>query len=87
MSGFIKALFAGFMTAALVGGALFVSAPAEARMTAKNKAILKHTRLQCKAQAEKLQPVMGWFERRKFVSNCVIDALKDRPDIDPNDLD
>jgi hypothetical protein len=86
MSRFAKAFAAGVIATGLFCGTAFTPVPAAA-MSNRNKTILKHTKAQCKAKADKRKDVLGWLDRRKMVANCVIDALKDRPDIDPLDID
>jgi hypothetical protein len=57
------------------------SAPALAAVpTAAEKAALKQAILSCKSEAKGKK--VPWLQRRKYVSNCVVEALKDKPQID-----
>jgi hypothetical protein len=86
MPRFVAGLFASIFVMGLVSGTAFMATHAEAaQLTEAQKAIVKHTRSQCKDQAK--AKGLGWLERRLFVANCVIEGLKDHPEIDPMDLD
>ena len=49
-----------------------------------DKAALKTAIVTCKAQAKDQK--VKWLARRKYVNNCVTEALKDRPHIDVMDV-
>jgi hypothetical protein len=56
-------------------------APAEAaRLSKAEKVALKQAIVACKAQAKGRK--IKWLARRKYVNNCVTEALKDHPNID-----
>jgi hypothetical protein len=60
--------------------ALGLGGAASAQTTAKtDKAALKEAVVSCKAEAKGKK--VAWLKRRKYVSNCVVEALKDRPSI------
>lgn len=48
--------------------------------TPAEKAALKQAILSCKSEAKGKK--VPWLQRRKYVSNCVVEALKDKPQID-----
>ena len=48
--------------------------------TAAEKAALKQAIASCKSEAKGKK--VPWLQRRKYVKNCVIEALKDKPNID-----
>lgn len=52
--------------------------------TAAEKAALKQAIASCKSEAKGKK--VPWLQRRKYVKNCVIDALKDKPNIDVTTL-
>jgi hypothetical protein len=80
MSQFVTALSAGIIATVLVSGSAFMPTPAEAAKLSKaDKALLKETTVECRAQAKAKK--LGWLASRKFVKSCVIQALKDRPNI------
>ncbi len=61
------------------------AAPAKAAPASKaDKAALKTAIVTCKAQAKDQK--VKWLARRKYVNNCVTQALKDRPHIDVMDV-
>ena len=65
----------------LVSVAAVMPRPAEAANPSKaDKATLKRAIVACKAEAkgEKIK----WLSRRKYVNNCVTEAMKDHPNID-----
>ena len=57
----------------------FAAAP-----TSAEKAALKQAIQSCKSEAKGKK--VPWLQRRKYVSNCVVEALKDKPQIDVNAL-
>src|SRR5262249_52629080 len=52
--------------------------------TAAEKAALKQAIASCKSEAKGKK--VPWLQRRKYVKNCVIEALKDKPSIDVTTL-
>jgi hypothetical protein len=55
--------------------------PAEAAGPSKaDKAALKRAIVACKAEAKGKK--IKWLSRRKYVNNCVTEAMKDHPTID-----
>lgn len=80
MHHFQKALFAWSITTAIVLGA--VSTPASARaanVSNADKAALKRAVVACKAQARGKR--IRWLSRRRYVNDCVTEAMKDRPNM------
>ena len=69
MSRFVTALFAGIIATVLVSGTAFMPTPAEAAMSAADKAALKEKTAECTKQAKDQK--LGWLARRKFVKSCV----------------
>ena len=57
----------------------FAAAPTSAEKAALNQAIQS-----CKSEAKGKK--VPWLQRRKYVKNCVVEALKDKPQIDVNAL-
>ncbi len=90
MSRFATALLKCVTAAALCGGTALMpttakAAPAKAAPASKaDKAALKTAIVTCKAQAKDQK--VKWLARRKYVNNCVTQALKDRPHIDVMDV-
>jgi hypothetical protein len=65
----------------LAGDAVLISSPAEAARPSKaEKAALKQAIVACKAEAKGKK--IKWLSRRKYVNNCVIEAMKYHPNID-----
>ncbi|MCC8934976.1 hypothetical protein XH93_02675 [Bradyrhizobium sp. CCBAU 51753] len=55
--------------------------PAEAaRPTKAEKVALKRAIVACKAEAKGKK--IRWLSRRKYVNNCVTEAMKDHPNMD-----
>jgi len=75
MSRFATALLA-CVTAAALAGTTAVAAP----VSKADKVALKTAIVACKAQAKGQK--VKWLARRKYVNNCVTEALKGRPNID-----
>jgi hypothetical protein len=70
MSRLVTALSTAIIATALVGGAAFVPAPAEAaKMSAAEKAALKEKTADCNKQAKEQK--LGFLKRHKFVKECV----------------
>ncbi len=85
MSQFAPKLFAGIIATVVVSSIAFMPAPAEAaRMTKAETAAWKQANVACKAEAKGKK--LGWFAKRKFVKGCLVEALKDHPNIDVNKL-
>lgn len=64
------------LVAMTVGSAsAFAAAP-----TAAEKAAVKQAILSCKSEAKGKK--VPWLQRRKYVKGCVVEALKDKPQID-----
>jgi len=57
----------------------FAAAP-----TPAEKAAVKQAIQSCKSEAKGKK--VPWLQRRKYVKNCVIEALKDKPNIDVTTL-
>ena len=79
MSGFSKSLFACVVATGLAGGAALTPAVAAAP-TAAEKVALKQAIASCKSEAKGKKVAL--LQRRKYVKNCVVEALKDKPNID-----
>ena len=78
MYHFAAALFAGIIATGLISGTAFVPTPAEAaKMSKADTVALKEATAACKAEAKDKK--IRWPASRKFVNNCVMNALKDRP--------
>lgn len=73
MHHFATALSAGIIAAVLVSSTAFVPTPVQA--AAAEKVALKEATVACKAEAKDKK--IRWPASRKFVSSCVIAALKD----------
>jgi hypothetical protein len=91
MSQFAKAFSAGIIATLIVSGTAFVPTPAEAaRLSKADKVALKKATVACKAEARGKKIGMNagqdeaeqWLAIRKFVKNCILEALKDHPNID-----
>jgi hypothetical protein len=70
---------------ALVMSIGFMPAPAEAaRMTKTEKGAWKQANVACKAEAKGKK--IRWLGKRKFVKDCLKEALKEQPNIDVDKL-
>jgi hypothetical protein len=79
MSRYIKTT--SFIAVLFVGVAAVVSWPAEAASPSRaDKAALKRAIVACKAEAKGKK--IKWLSRRKYVNNCVTEAMKDHPNMD-----
>lgn len=79
MSRFTKAKF--FVAVLLVSVAAVMSWPAGAASPSQaDKAALKRAIVACKAEAKGKK--IKWLSRRKYVNNCVTEAMKDHPNMD-----
>jgi hypothetical protein len=86
MNRFFTGLAVGIVGTAIVGGIAFMLIPVSARGLSKDtQAIYDRVKQQCKTEAKDRS--LGLLQRRKYVANCVMDALKERPEADPCDLD
>ena len=64
-----------------VGVAAVMPLPAEAAGPSKaDKVALKRAIVACKAEAKGKK--IKWLSRRKYVNNCVTEAMKDHPNMD-----
>jgi hypothetical protein len=86
MSRFTTPLFTCMIAAALGGsGGALMRTPAEAAPVSQaDKAAVKQAIVACKAEAKGKK--VKWLSRRKYVNQCVAEALKGRPDMDVNQL-
>jgi hypothetical protein len=83
MAQFVKALFIGTIATVLVGGTAFMPSPAEAAKLSKAEQVaVKQATVACKAEAKGRK--LGWLAGRRFVKRCLIQALKEHPNIDVN---
>jgi hypothetical protein len=64
---------------AIGSGSALAAAP-----TPAEKAAVKQAISSCKSEAKGKK--VPWLQRRKYVKNCVIEALKDKPNIDVTTL-
>jgi hypothetical protein len=81
MSRFASALLTCITAVVLTAGAALMPTTAKAAPVSKaDKAALKTAIVACKAQAKGQK--VKWLARRKYVNNCVVEALKGRPHID-----
>lgn len=74
MSRFATILVASVIAFGLGGGATLAQTAGKT-----DKVLLKEAIVSCKAEAKGKK--IAWLKRRKYVSNCVVEALKDRPSI------
>jgi hypothetical protein len=79
MTRLITVLCAGVVAIAVGSGSALRPAAA-ATLTPAEKTALKEAIASCKSEAKGKK--IAWLKRRKYVSNCVVEALKDRPNID-----
>jgi hypothetical protein len=79
MSRFTKVT--SFIAVLLVSVATVMFWPANAASPSKaDKTALKRAIVACKAEAKGKK--IKWLSRRKYVNNCVTEAMKDHPTID-----
>ena len=84
MSRLIKAT--SFIAMLWISVAAVIPGPAEAANPSKaDKATLKRAIVACKAEA-KGKKIRWWLSRRKYVNNCVTEAMKDHPNMDVTTL-
>ena len=86
MSRFAAALSTCIIIAIVlaIGTALMSSPAAAARISKADEIALKQAIVACKAEAKGKK--MGWLAGRKYVNNCVAEALKGRANINVNQL-
>src|SRR5438477_10561514 len=85
MYHFATALSAGIIATVLVSGTAFMPTPADAaKMSNAESVALKQATVACKAEAKGRK--IGWPASRKYVKNCITTALKDRPNMDINQV-
>src|SRR5437868_14165637 len=77
-------LFISILGVAVVAGAGFMPAPAEAakKLSSAEQKAWKEANVACKGKAKGQK--LGFFARRKFVKGCLVEALKGYPNIDVN---
>ncbi|MET4220816.1 hypothetical protein ACVWWG_006301 [Bradyrhizobium sp. LB7.2] len=74
-----------FVAVLFVSVAAVVPKPAEAASPSKaDKIALKRAIVVCKAEAKGKK--IKWLSRRKYVNNCVAEAMKDHPSMDVSTL-
>jgi hypothetical protein len=72
---FTKSVFSLVIVMTIGSAGVFAAVP-----TAAEKAALKQAIASRKSEAKGKK--VPWLQRRKYVKNCVIEALKDKPNID-----
>ena len=78
MTRFHKALFTCGITTAIVCGAISTTTPAEAaNVSNADKAALKRAIVACRAKARGRE--IRRLSRRRYVNDCVTEAMRDRP--------
>ena len=86
MNRFFIGLVVGVVGTAIVGGIVYTLIPVSAKGLFKDtQAIYDHVKMQCKTEAK--EKSLGLLQRRKYIANCVMDALKEHAEADPFDLD
>lgn len=78
-----KILSAGMIVSGIIGG-LAVTSPADAKVTKEDRALLRKTAAECKAEAKEKK--LKWRERRKWVRSCVTVKLEKHPDVNVREL-
>jgi hypothetical protein len=73
--------FAAIVGTVFLGSAAFISPAEAAKLSKAELAAYKQANVACKAEA-KGKKVGGYFARRKYVKNCIVEALKTHPNID-----
>src|SRR5262245_3422539 len=80
LSRFVRLSFLTIVAAAFIGNAATLPAFAQAKKMSKAEEVaLKQAIASCKAEAKGKK--VKWLSRRKYVNNCVQEALKDHPNI------
>jgi len=86
MNRFLAGLAVGIVGTAIVGVIIFMLMPVTAKgLTKDQQAIFDHTKVQCKSDAK--SKGLGLLERRKYIANCVVEGLKEHPEMGPYDFD
>ncbi|MBV9259839.1 MAG: hypothetical protein JO205_00555 [Pseudolabrys sp.] len=78
-----------YSTAMLVAAALAgisVSTAAQAAMSKKDQAVVKHVKAECKAKAKNDAKGLGFVEKWRIYSDCINDAAKQNSGIDFSDI-
>jgi hypothetical protein len=83
MSRLVKLLSAATIITGIFSVAL-LSAPAEARVSKQEKALLRQAATQCKAELKGKK--LGWSARRKWVKSCVTAKLEKHPGVNVHEL-
>jgi len=73
--------FAAIVGIVFLGSVAFVCPAEAAKLSKAELAAYKQANVACKAEA-KGKKVGGFLARRKYVKNCIIEALKGKPDVD-----
>ena len=72
------------ITTTVLSGAIAIvigcAGASAATLTPAEKTALKQAISSCKSEAKGKK--VPWLQRRKYVKNCVVEALKDKPNID-----
>jgi hypothetical protein len=84
MSQLVKVVSAGIVVAGIFSGVALMPSPAEAVISQKEKALLRQSVTECKAEAKEQK--IKWGSRRKYVKSCVIGKLKAHPGVDADEL-
>ena len=84
MLRFVKIASAGFIVSGIFAGIALTSSPAEAKVTKEDRALLRKTVAECKAEAKEKR--LKWRERRKWVRSCVTVKLEKHPGVNVQEL-
>jgi len=84
MLRFVKIVSAGFIVSGVFGGIALTSSPAEAKVTKEERALLRKSVAECKAEAKEKR--LKWRERRKWVRSCVTVKLEKHPGVNVQEL-
>jgi hypothetical protein len=79
-----KVLSAGIIVSGILSGIALTSSPAEAKVTKEERALLKKTVAECKAEAKDKR--LKWRERQKWVRSCVTVKLEKHPGVNVQEL-
>ncbi len=80
MTRFHKALFTCSIATAIIYGAVSTPTPAKAaNVSNADKAALERAIVACRAKARGRN--IRWLSRRRYVNDCVTEAMKDRPEM------
>jgi rRNA-processing protein FCF1 len=86
MSRLIARLSATATIGALASALVFVPTAAQAAMSKKDQAVVKHVKAQCKAKAAKDAKGLGFVEKWRLYSDCIHEAAKQNSGIDFSDI-